>query len=529
MDALSAINLRVTPQSESADPRQVRNNAGGHVFAVTPETRLRRFLIMGTEGGTFYVGERELTKDNAAIVLEFAAQRTDYLVSEIVQISTSGRALRQNPALFALAAAASLGEVDGRRAALEALPLVARTGTHLFQFVAYAEQFRGWGRALRRAVASWYTDKGIGSLAYQVAKYRHRQDWTHRDVLRLAHPHTDQDARARMFDWICGRTPSMHGLALLEGYTKAHEPGADIPELIHRYGLTREMLPEESLAHASTWEALLDGGMPMTALIRQLPRLTRLGLLSPLGERTRTVCAQLTDAEHLHAARVHPFQALVAHRTYALGYSLKGSSSWNPTAAIVDALDTAFYAAFALAEPTGKRWLLGLDVSGSMTDPISGLPLSAREASAALALTAMKTEPWTEVIAFTSAGTRRNTGITPLPISPRQRLDDAVRVVSGLNWGATDCALPMLYALQKNTLVDVFVVLTDSETWTGNIHPHQALRQYRERMNPTAQLIVLGMTSTGFTIADPTDAGMLDIAGLDAAVPALMADFARGL
>jgi len=36
------------------------------------------------------------------------------------------------------------------------------------------------------------------------------------------------------------------------------------------------------------------------------------------------------------------------------------------------------------------------------------------------------------------------------------------------------------------------------------------------------------MTSNGFTIADPSDAGMLDVVGFDAAAPALIADFARG-
>ncbi|WP_245669502.1 hypothetical protein [Nocardia speluncae] len=46
---------------------------------------------------------------------------------------------RQNPALFALAAAAALGDIEGRRTALDALPLVARTGTHLFLFARYIE------------------------------------------------------------------------------------------------------------------------------------------------------------------------------------------------------------------------------------------------------------------------------------------------------------------------------------------------------------------------------------------------------
>lgn len=174
MDALRGIHLRATAQSVPADPRQVRNEAGGFAFEVTPEVRLRRFLLLGTDGGTYYVGAQELTKDNAEVVLEFARHRTADLVAEVVAISTAGRAPRQHPALFALAAAASLGDEQGRRTALDALPLVARTGTHLFLFVRYSEQFRGWGRGLRRAVGDWYLDKPVEALAYQVVKYRSR-------------------------------------------------------------------------------------------------------------------------------------------------------------------------------------------------------------------------------------------------------------------------------------------------------------------------------------------------------------------
>jgi 60 kDa SS-A/Ro ribonucleoprotein len=72
----------------------------------------------------------------------------------------------------------------------------------------------------------------------------------------------------------------------------------------------------------------------------------------------------------------------------------------------------------------------------------------------------------------------------------------------------------------------VFVVYTDSETWAGAIHPAQALRRYREQMGIAAKLIVVGMTSNGFSIADPEDAGMLDVVGFDTAVPQVMADFA---
>ena len=47
---------------------------------------------------------------------------------------------------------------------------------------------------------------------------------------------------------------------------------------------------------------------------------------------------------------------------------------------------------------------------------------------------------------------------------------------SDLPFGGTDCALPMLYATRKRLPVDAFVVMTDNETWAGNIHPVEALR-----------------------------------------------------
>ncbi len=102
-----------------------------------------------------------------------------------------------------------------------------------------------------------------------------------------------------------------------------------------------------------------------------------------------------------------------------------------------------------------------------------------------------------------------------------------MKAVGNLPFGRTDCALPMLYALERGLKVDAFVVLTDSETWAGKVHPVQALRQYRERTGIAAKLVVVGMVSNGFSIADPNDAGMLDVVGFDAAAPAVIADFIR--
>lgn len=550
MDPLTTISTRVTPQTAPADPRQIPNAAGGHGFALDRATRLHRFLTLGTDGGTYYTAERALTLENASVVIE-ACAAGEWLVEQIVAVSTAGRAPRQNPAIFALAAATALADDDGRRAALAALPLVCRTGTHLFLFAGYVEQFRGWGRGLRRAVGGWYLDRDVDALAYQAVKYRQRAGWSHRDLLRLAHPETDDPARRALFDWVTHGTSGSDDLPGLVGAFVAAQAATDVAvwcRLVAEHPLSWEMLPDAALVEPDVWRALVERGLPPTALIRQLPRLTRLGVLT--GSTLARVVARLTDPERLRRGRIHPVSVLVALRTYASGRGVRGAATWEPVGPVLDALDAAFYASFGTGasgatgdggwEPAGRRTLVALDVSGSMGSPAGGLPVTCREASAALALVTLATEPESTVVGFASAsvpvagryghgfGNLRHRGLVGLPIGPRQRLDDAVRTVSDLPFGGTDAALPMTWALEQGREFDTFVVITDNETWAGEIHPHQALRRYRERTGIDARLVVIGMTANDVSIADPADRGMLDVAGFDAAAPQLVADFSRG-
>lgn len=595
-DPLSKVSTRQTPQSEQADPRQVPNSAGGYGFQVTADARLHRFLTLGTEGGTYYASEQALTRENAQVVLDWAKNRPVDLVNAVVAVSEAGRAPRNNPALFALAVAAGLADDAGRKAALEALPRVARTATHLYTFVGYAEQFRGWGRGMRRAVGNWYLGQAAldaaaqeataqalrdeagrqrtaemiaaaqeiaakkvvaNQLAYQVIKYRQRNGWEHRDLLRLAHPVGHPERHGPVFDFAAGRdgttaSKKYSGVTpaplppLIEAFREAlaidREKAADPKRKSAAYvrlirdcpSLPWEALPDSALSQPDVWAELIAAGLPQTALMRQLPRMTRLGVLTQLGFAAQVVADQLADPQRLLKARVHPVSVLLAAKTYASGRSVRGDSSWSPVPKITDALDAAFYAAYGAVEPAGKRTMVALDVSGSMGSAIGGLPLTCREASVALALVTASTEPHTLITGFTAGsgrsqwGPRYGTAITPLNISPRQRLDDAVRVVSNLPFGGTDCALPMLWAAQQNAAVDTFLVVTDNETWAGNVHPHQALEAYRQKTGIPARLAVAAMTATDFTIADPADPGSMDVSGFDSAVPALLADFSAG-
>src|SRR5260370_11655295 len=186
----TVFKTRKTPQMAALvdRPEQVQNSAGGYLWPVDNWMRLERFLILGSEGGTYYVCERKLILENAIAVRECLNADGLRVVRIVEEISVSGRAPKNDPALFVLALAASPKFADAKTnaAPLEALPRVARAGRHLSTFVALVANLRGGGRGLRSAVADWYLSKPAAELAHQMIKYQRRGRWTHSALLRLS-------------------------------------------------------------------------------------------------------------------------------------------------------------------------------------------------------------------------------------------------------------------------------------------------------------------------------------------------------
>lgn len=530
--ALAQLYTAPTPQTERADARQVRNNAGGFVFTIDCWARLDRFLILGTEASTYYQSARELTRENAASVIACFAADPDRTVRRIVEISITGLAPRVSPAIFALALGTLSESEDARRLAFGAVSKVCRTASHLFEFIATASHLgKGWGRGMKRCVANWYGEKSVEKLAYQAIKYRSRNDMTHARALRTAHPRPVDDdvARRALYRWMLDGSAD----EALPEIIRAHEramastAAAEIASIAASANLPWEALPTHALVEPAVWQAALPS-MGLTALLRNLGRLTRLGVLKPLSQETAMVTSQIGDVTRLARERIHPFALLLALSAYQAGEPIAAArrgkvdgNRWEPIPEIVKALDDAFYASFRSVEPTGRRHLLALDVSGSMrSNKLMNSHLSAAQAAAAMAMMTLALEPRTHLVGFSHE-------LVKLPILAGMRLDEVASVVGTISFGATDCTQPILYALQHGIEVDAFVIYTDSETYTGREHPFSALRRYRSATGINAKLIVAGMTATNFSIADPSDGGMMDVVGFDSSAPALMADFLR--
>ena len=327
----------------------------------------------------------------------------------------------------------------------------------------------------------------------------------------------------------------LHAIMEMEACTTSVSDLYKAIKLVRDHGLVREQIPTHLLNSSDIWTELLNSkgangkGMPLEALTRNLGKLS--SLPNFMGqENTNTICARLSSNEDIQKSRIHPFKVLVASKIYGAGKALKGALSWTVSSRVRDQLTTTFLRSFKNVNPTGKRYMAALDVSGSMDCSCMGCPaITCRQASAALAQVLYETEPHVYLRGFSAAH---------VPGTGFYNFDPLVRhgmtleqFISATNtpFGPTDCSLPMRRAIDEGLDVDVFIVMTDSETYAGTTHPQVALENYRVKANkPNAKLIVVGMTANCLTIADPNDRNTLNLAGFDAAMPEIIAMFVRG-
>lgn len=206
-------------QQIKTDPRQVKNKAGGFVFKVNDFDRLKRFLVLGSESGTYYASGEELGLENVKCVTELLRNgKGEQVIDIIKEFSIEGRCPKQTTLVYCLALCARFhegkhgeGYMKIHQGAYGILPDVCRIPTDLFQFVQFCEDISkginaktGWGRAHRRAIGNWYLSKTGRKLAYLVTKYKQRNGWSHKDLLRLSHPKTqnDMNSHAVVFKYI---------------------------------------------------------------------------------------------------------------------------------------------------------------------------------------------------------------------------------------------------------------------------------------------------------------------------------------
>lgn len=537
----------LTPQTQPIRGRKMEQmDSGGWGFTLPCWDRLERFLIFGSEGGTYYASPALCFQRGMGSLVECLGKDPRRTIETIEGILKAGRAPKRDYALWALAVCASWdgGIQDGlvrtqelriqnfapiRSLAFSAALRVIRTSTDLFHFVSYCEEAgHGWGRSMKRFVREWYQKRSLGDLAYQVAKYPQRDGWSHRDLLRLGHvcPRGQEEEEIYKFivkGWTgpdevlyvpSEATPLdfLHLVSVLRLGETAENVLLSLIGVVPN--LTWEMFAPEQRTKA-VWRALIPN-MPMMALIRNLGQLTAKGMLENAGVRD-TIRRKLLDREVMQKSKVHPMHLFQAMRVYESGRGVRGKLSWTPEPQVVDLLMQAFETSLTTAPRSGKKIVVGLDLSGSMSKQVQGdwlVNCSCAEAGAALAWILARMEPNVHLMGFDT--------------NPVHTLNNDLVRKSSLSGfirharagGGTDCAIPIQYAPIADA--DAIVLLTDDQTWQGNGHPAEWMKKYRARAGKQTKLVSIAMAMNPQSVCDPRDAEHYSLIGFDSGSVAVL-------
>jgi len=233
--AQSALVRAAVPQWFRLDPDQVPNNAGGFVWQISDQEQVLRYLIIGSEGGNYYQTPQQVSSQCASCVLRMTRTPANFkwLVDTIREVSTDGRAAKQESTLLALATAIVFARTPAEKS--QALAIVndcVRILTHMYMLIGYIKIFSkaghpnlaaapapapaapapasavigsGIGRGIRRVFGEYFYSRTGIEVANLVTKYQNREGWTIKDVLTLIHidPKKMKDDGGRLaIEWV---------------------------------------------------------------------------------------------------------------------------------------------------------------------------------------------------------------------------------------------------------------------------------------------------------------------------------------
>ena len=551
---------------------------------------ITRILILGSKNNKYSSSSKGVDECTKKYIEEQILSGNGAQILDVLrEIYIAGRAPKQDPTFMIHAMLCKADDVVLRKSALEFIKEY-RTISQIYSWKnIHAKtpntdglKTKGFGRAVKRELNNWILAKTPDQLAYQVTKYMNRGEWGIKDLLKCIHtktgsgddrifkdkngidkpikpkhngPATETDLILRFIvDGVVKMTELASKNNLLESKTYQYLNAVDccktmdeidntdklkfLLKTIRHFRLTREQIPTEALALLPVQLALLTNEdhtkitMPMTALLRNLANLTRLGVFDD-AHILELVVNHLKNAEVIKKARIHPVHVLTAWFTYRKGHGKMSKHTWISNRDIIKALEEMFYLSFKNVRPTGKRLCFLIDCSGSMCGDSLCEGVTNAEIAALLAMVFSRAEtnadkPVSHSFYLFTSG-KGNEGLMDVSdiIHANASLDVVLSAVKRSDWASTDISKGIVQAMKFRRLYDGFVVITDNDVNSG-IKPSTALQQYRNALNIPAKLAVVATQASDISIADPLDKGMLDFCGFDSNGPKILQEFFAG-
>lgn len=474
------------------------NEAGGKAYALPPKHALAQYAVTGCLNATYYSS----ASMQLETVLGLCKELTSEYIAKVAVYAREKGYMKDMPALL-VAVLAARKESDLVRRIFPRVIDNAKMLRNFVQIVRSGATTRvAFIQCARREVRQWLENQSAENLLYASVG----NDPSLGDIIRMFHPRPRTPEQSDLFRYFLGK--------------EKKEKLPDIVEHLEsfRSGKT-EVLPKTNFELLAGLEVMKDRhwvdmakNMTWTQTRIHLNMLQKRGVFKDPA-MVQMVVDRLKNPELIEKARAFPYQLLMAY-VYTQSETLIANR-------IPDAVTRALKEAMELSTknvPTtpGVRARLCLDVSGSMSSPVTGDRGAATSQATCLHVASL----------ICSVYLRKNPDTVILPFAERLKSvkldsDDTIMTnadkLLSLGGGGTDCHLPLEYLNKEKDKGDLVMYVSDNQSWMdrgygGATGMAGEWKKYRER-NPKAKLVCIDLQANGSVQAPDKIGDTLNIGG----------------
>jgi 60 kDa SS-A/Ro ribonucleoprotein len=483
-----------------------RNAAGGLAYTRSPEAALALYAATGCLNGTFYADAEEQL-DTA---LELCARVDPKFIAKTAVYARRTAFMKDMPAL--LLASVSLRD---REAFAAAFPQVIDNGRMLRNVVQILRSGRVGRKSLgslpKRLVREWLER----ASTEQIVQAAIGNAPSLADVIKMVHPKPADAEREALYAWVIGKAYDESKLPeTLRAYEVfKRDPQLELPNLPFQYytALPLTIKHWRALARRASWQTLR----------QNLNTFARHDVFKDQAV-VYDVVKTLTNAESIRRARAFPYQLMTAYNATA------GQSEQDVPGAIREALQDAMEIATANVPKIEGDVVVAVDVSGSMSSPITGYRQGATskvrcvDVAALIAACVLRANPQARVLPF-------DTEVRKVRPNPRDSVMTQARELAKLCGGGTKVSAPLQQLNAEKAKVDLLVLVSDNESWadTCNSGATETMRQWTQikARCPQAKLVCIDLQPNRSSQMVERD-DILHVGGFSDAVFDLLANFA---
>ncbi|GJQ86352.1 hypothetical protein Trydic_g9046 [Trypoxylus dichotomus] len=549
----------------------------------TPEIKLKRFLYLSSENSAFVSGNPEkhnyykvekLTCASDLLKDDFEKSK-DFLTNLFVSAESERLLPRREALYFALACLITNENAkDNQRHFLYSLVLnMCRSNEDLFTFIKFLSKIRKpFSSGVTKIVSAYYLRQEPMDLVKCVLESNSYHGWTHKDLIKLIHCKTDNQAIEVIIKYI------------LYGKKKADEAAGDDPTASKVISYIQEMKEYRSLNDAQkvsefipalnikhvwqipssfiksqvVWTALIPQ-LSLSELILSLPKLYRMGFLKPGPIQTKVI-EILCNNEAVRASNLHPVEFYIGLKNFEKGgkpkdphlikyleskedveakiladpeYKKPNFAHQEPAKCtpVINALQKALSSSYGNLKPVNKRILVSIDASEKMAEPcLTTKNVTCLEAAVFVSYCLLKANKIVTVVVFDG------TNVTPVPVEKNITLGHFYKKVKEAKHGPTIWSAPLEWATSERKPFDVFIHmglrpnLIDLAKEHREIDkPKEAFSNYMQKMNLSyARFIVCSLSVHNAYFSDGAT-NILDVCGFDKNIPNVIDAFCRNL